>query len=60
VASLAVIVRRELASVLRKWRSPSGTIRFRYSSSIDRTNCSACALQFGAPAAVRITRHPPL
>jgi hypothetical protein len=39
-------------------RIPKGTTRFRHSSLIDRTKRSACALQFGAAAGVRITRTP--
>ena len=44
--------------VRRRCHSPSGTTRWRHSSFTDRTNRSACALQFGAPGGVRSTRTP--
>ena len=44
--------------VRRRCHSPSGTTRLRHSSFTDRTNRSACALQFGAHGGVRTTRTP--
>lgn len=53
VISLAVIMRDVLRERSSQCYSPNGTIRFRHSSLIDRTNRSAYALQLGAHAGVR-------
>jgi hypothetical protein len=58
VVSFAMVVRHELGEVRRRWRSPIGIMRSRHSSLVERTNRSACALQFGARNGVGIIRTP--
>jgi len=47
VIPLVMVVGDELSQRPPKVHSPRGTTRFRHSCFTDRTNRSACALQFG-------------
>jgi hypothetical protein len=58
VVSFTMVVGDELSQSPTRVRFASGTTRCRRSSFTERTNRSACALQFGALGGVRTTRTP--